>query len=316
MLREISGSVKAVESNIVRSTAPLFNDFVKERYLPFAQKTKRSWKVDRGNLQRHILPYLGEYRLSDITAETLQNWIDALIQSGLAHSTCIRQYWLIKYVMSCAARWGYLPGDMALKTPMTLDMPAKSGRSPVLLSSSELARLLDILRKYPNWSSANAIYLMILTGASKSEILGLRWEDVDLDRGVLAATATFTGRRRLIPLNSEAQNFIQKLPRRDDIPWLFFTNRGTHLTYITRDWYQIRDEFGHPELRLQDLRHSFANFLVSMGVSQNELRTLLGHYKPEALELAREVPFRKGAQTALPSLSYQKTAESSAVSQS
>ena len=272
-----------------QDSVPLLCDFAEERYLPFAQKTKRSWKVDRSNLQRHILPYLGAYRLSDITAEALQNWIDALSQSGLAHNTCVRQYWLAKYVMTCAIRWGYLPEDRMLKAPRSLRVSTEQGRCPVLLSSSELARLLAILRKYPYWSSANAITLMILTGAGKSEILGLRWEDVDLARGVLTVTANFTGRQRQIPLSSEAQKFIQKLPRHEDTPWLFVTSLGTHLTYITRDWYQIRDEFGHPELRLQDLRHTFANVLVSMGVSQSELRTLLGHYKPGALELAREV---------------------------
>ncbi|WP_298067723.1 site-specific integrase [uncultured Mailhella sp.] len=283
MVRETKGGVPAAESNTVLNAAPLFNNFVQERYLPFVQQNKRSWKVDRGNLQRHILPYLGGYRLSDITAETLQGWIDALSQSGLAHSTCVRQYWLAKYIMNCAARWGYLPEDRALKAPRSLRVSTDQGRSPVLLSSSELDRLLGILRKYPYWSSANAIYLMILTGACKSEILGLRWEDVDLARGVLTVTANFTGRQRLIPLNSEAQKFIEKLPRREGIPWLFFTSLGTHLTYITRDWYQLRDEFGHPELRLQDLRHCFAHFLINIGIQRSELRHIMGHYRPEAL---------------------------------
>uniref|UniRef100_UPI00262C3D41 tyrosine-type recombinase/integrase n=1 Tax=uncultured Mailhella sp. TaxID=1981031 RepID=UPI00262C3D41 len=219
-----------------------------------------------------------------------------------------------KYVMTCAIRWGYLPEDRMLKAPRSLSVSTEQSRSPVLLEYSELDRLLGILRKYPYWSSANAITLMILTGASKSEILGLRWEDVDLARGVLTVTASFTGRQRLIPLSSEAQKFIEKLPRREGIPWLFFTSLGTHLTYITRDWYQIRDEFGHPELRLQDLRHTFANVLVSMGVNREGLQTILGHYSPKALDLAREIPLRKGAQTAVPSVSYRKTAESSAVS--
>ena len=270
-----------------QDSVPLLCDFAEEHYLPFVQKTKRSWKVDRGNLQRHILPYLGEYRLSDITAETLQTWLDTLSQSGLAHNTCVRQYWLAKYVMNCAARWGYLPDDRMLKALKSLRVSKEQGRSPVLLEQSELAQLLDILRKYPNWSSANAITLMILTGASKSEILCLRWEDVDLARGVLTVTANFTGRQRFIPLSSEAQKFIEKLPRHEGTPWLFVTSLGTHLTYITRDWYQIRDEFGHPELRLQDLRHTFANVLVSMGVNREGLQTILGHYRSEALELAR-----------------------------
>ena len=276
--------VLAAASNTARSAAPLLCDFVEARYLPFVRQNKRSWKVDQGNLERHVLPYLGSYRLPDITAGTLLAWIDALEQSGLSYSTCFRQFWLAKYVLNCAVHWGVLASDAAFKSA---GMPARPGRSPVLLELPELVRLFDILKKYPYWASANAIRLMLLTGAGKSEVLGARWEDVDLARGVMAVPANFTGRRRLIPLNNEAQKFLEKLPRYKGVPWLFTTSSGTRLTYITRDWYQIREEFGHPELRLQDLRHSFANFLVSMGVDRQGLQTLLGRYKPGALELAR-----------------------------
>ena len=128
---------------------------------------------------------------------------------------------------------------------------------------------------------------MLLTGASKSEILYARWEDVDLVNGTLVTNKTFTGRPHLIPLNNEALKLIHSLPRRDDVPWLFFTRNGTRLAAITREWYEIREQLGRPELRLQDLRHSFANFLVSIGINQRDLRTILGHYKPETLALVR-----------------------------
>ena len=84
---------------------------------------------------------------------------------------------------------------------------------------------------------------------------------------------------------------IQKLPRREDVPWLFFTRNGTRLASITYQWQQVRERFGRPELRIQDLRHSFANFLVSIGINQRDLRTILGHYKPETLALVRNNSF-------------------------
>ena len=84
---------------------------------------------------------------------------------------------------------------------------------------------------------------------------------------------------------------IHSLPRRADVPWLFFTRNGTRLAAITREWYEIRELFGRPELRLQDLRHSFANFLVSIGINQRDLRGILGHYKPETLALVRNNSF-------------------------
>ncbi len=268
--------------------SPLLSDFVEQRYLPFAQKNKRSWKADKGNLERHVLPYLGASRLSDITTDTLMEWVRTLELIGLAYSSRFRLFWLVKAVLHCAVQWGVLPDS---RNFASANLPAKPTRAPILLDSAEVIRLLDVLRDFPHRAAANAIHLMLLTGASKSEILYARWEDVDFKNGTLFTDKTFTGRPHLIPLNNEALKLIQKLPRRDDVPWLFFTRNGTRLASITYQWQQMRERFGRPELRIQDLRHSFANFLVSIGINQRDLRTILGHYKPETLALVRNNSF-------------------------
>ncbi|WP_458399748.1 tyrosine-type recombinase/integrase [Mailhella sp.] len=266
----------------------LFSDFVERRYLPFAQENKRSWKADKGNLERHVLPHLGASRLSDITTDTLMEWVRTLELIGLAYSSRFRLFWLVKAVLHCAVQWGVLPDS---RNFASANLPAKPTRAPILLDSAEVIRLLDVLRDFPHRAAANAIHLMLLTGASKSEILYARWEDVDFKNGTLFTDKTFTGRPHLIPLNNEALKLIQKLPRREDVPWLFFTRNGTRLASITYQWQQVRERFGRPELRIQDLRHSFANFLVSIGINQRDLRTILGHYKPETLALVRNNSF-------------------------
>ena len=268
----------------VMGASLLLSDFVQERYLPFVQENKRSWKADKSNLERHILPHLGSYRLSDISTDILKSWVSTLELTGLSYSSCFRLFWLAKYVLNCAVRWGVLASDAAFKAA---NLPAKTGRKPVLLEPKDILRLIDILKTYRHRAAASAIHLMLLTGASKSEILYARWEDVDLVNGTLVTNKTFTGRPHLIPLNNEALKLIHSLPRRDDVLWLFFTRNGTRLSSITREWYQIRGLLGRPEMRLQDLRHSFANFLVSIGINQRDLRTILGHYKPETLALVR-----------------------------
>ncbi|WP_446425065.1 tyrosine-type recombinase/integrase [Mailhella sp.] len=268
----------------VLGDSSLLSDFVQERYLPFVQENKRSWKADKSNLERHILPHLGAYRLNDISADILKSWVSTLELTGLSYSSCFRLFWLAKYVLNCAVRWGVLASDAAFKAA---NLPAQPSRRPVLLGAEDVLRLLDILKTYRHRAAASAIHLMLLTGASKSEILYARWEDVDFVNGTLVTNKTFTGRPHLIPLNNEALKLIHSLPRRDDVSWLFFTRNGTRLSSITREWYQIREQLGRPELRLQDLRHSFANFLVSIGINQRDLRTILGHYKPETLALVR-----------------------------
>ena len=277
-------------SEATETAMPLLSDFVQERYLPFAQENKRSWKADKGNLERHVLPYLGASPLSDISTETLMEWVRTLELVGLSYSSRFRLFWLVKAILNCAVQWGVLPDSRSFAST---NLPAKPTRTPILLDSSEVIRLLDVLRDFPHRAAANAIHLMLLTGASKSEILYARWEDVDFKNGTLFTDKTFTGRPHLIPLNNEALKLIQKLPRRDDVPWLFFTRNGTRLASITYQWQQVREIFGRPDLRLQDLRHSFANFLVSIGINQRDLRNILGHYKPETLALVRNNSFEK-----------------------
>lgn len=262
----------------------LFSEFVQERYLPFVQTSKRTWKMEKSNLERHVLPYLGSYRLSDITAEILLKWTDTLELTGLAYASCYRMFWLAKYVLNCAVRWGVLDTDSAFKAA---NLRTKHSRTPILLDSSEVLSLIGILKTYRHRAAANAIHLMLLTGATKSEILNAQWQDVDFKQGVLATSKTFTGRPHLIPLNNEALKLIHSPPRIDDVPWLFFTRTGNRLQTVTREWFEIRKILGREELRLQDLRHSFANFLVSIGINQKDLRTILGHYKPETLALVR-----------------------------
>lgn len=274
----------------------LLCDFVRDHYLPFARRNKRSWKADESNLERHILPHLGSCRLSEISADVLKTWTHTLELTGLAHSSCFRQFWLAKSVLNCAVRWGMLDSDAAFKAA---NFPLGPSRVPALLDLPDLVRLLEILRNDPHQASCGAIRLMLLTGASKSEVLYARWEDVDFKRRVLSTTRTFTGRPRLIPLNSEALKLLRNLPRRPGVPWLFFTRNGTRLQSITREWYRIREQLGRPDMRLQDLRYSFASFLVGMGVSQNALRAILGHYKPETLMLVRQAHARRNARGGL-----------------
>ena len=266
----------------------LFSDFVHGHYLPFAQENKRSWKADEGNLERHILPHLGLYRLSDISTSVPKSWTKALELTGLSLQHQLPPVLLANHVLNSAVRRGILPCDATFKD---VNLPVKSGRKPVLLDSSEVLQLLDVLRNYRHRASANAIHLMLLTGAGKSEILHARWEDVDFEKGTLFTDKTFTGRPHLIPLNNEALKLIHSLPRQNNVPWLFFTRNGTRLAAITREWYEIREQLGRSELRLQDLRHSFANFLVSIGINQLDLRNILGHYKPEKLALVRNNSF-------------------------
>lgn len=260
--------------------SPLFCDFATEHYLPYARGHKKSWKTDERYLRLHVLPHLGALPLSHISADVLDEWRAQLEISGLSPSSCYRLFWLVKYMLNCAVRWRLLESDAAFKSAAC---PRTPRRRPELLSSEEALQLVRLLKSSPENSGMQAIHLLLLTGAGKSEILNARWEDVDLAHGILITRTSFTGRIRHIPLNSEAMTLIRKLPRRPDVPWLFASSRGTPLTSLHYAWDRLRTRLGRPDLRLADLRHCFAHFLMNMGMQRSELLSVMGHYRPETL---------------------------------
>ena len=270
----------------------LLETFVRDRYLPFIRERKKSWRTDERYLTRHVLPHLGRHALNDLSEATLQAWLRTLEASGLSRSSVYRLFWLVKYMLNCAVRWGLLESDAAFRSMV---FAREKPRSPGLLSTDEILKLLRLLDEYAERPSAQAIRLILLTGAGKSEILSARWEDVHLTDAVLAANGAFTGRRRLIPLNSEAVRLIRSLPRHEKVPWLFSSGSGRRLSSVFYTWNLIRRRLGRPDLRLQDLRHSLAGLLVNAGICRSDLKDILGSYSPRSLALIQEQHLHPGA---------------------
>ena len=130
------------------------------------------------------------------------------------------------------------------------------------LLQQEALKLVYLLEEYGDRPSVEAIHLLLLTGASKSEILYARWQDVHLRRAVLATRMTYTGQSRFIPLNTEAIRLIRRLPRRKDgaVALCFFIRAAPYFYFYT--WNLLRTRLGRPELRIQDLRHNFAGLTM------------------------------------------------------
>ncbi len=261
-----------------------FSDFTERYYLPYARQTKRSWKTDERHLRHHILPHLGAYGLRDISDIVLTQWIETLQICGLHPNSCHRLLSIVKYILNCACHWGVLADNGKFKQFHIRRVQSK----PEILTTTEALNLIRLLEEKPDYPPYVFIHLLLLTGASRSELTHARWEDLDLKRRILTTDKTFTGRPRLIPLNQKAVTLIQRLPRREGIPWLVSSPRGKQMLGVWKDWNNLRTQIGRPTLRLQDLRHTFASFLMSIGISESDLKSILGHYQPGQLSLLRD----------------------------
>ncbi len=269
------GGRLAVRLNM-RKYQMTFNDFIETHYLPHASMRKRCWKAEEGTLRRHILPYMGDMRLEDISRLTLSRWLEDRRAEGFAPGTCNRMLFILKYVFNCARRWSFLNDSPARDVSALPDHEFRER----YLSEDEARRLLKVLAVATNRQAARAIKLLLFTGARKSEILQARWEHVDFTRRVLTVPLSKSGKPRYIPLSRAAMRVLTSIPRRSE--WLFPSPRTqSHLSTLHSQWHKIRTEAELQDVRLHDLRHTFASFLVNSGCSLYEVQKILGHHDPK-----------------------------------
>jgi integrase len=143
-----------------------------------------------------------------------------------------------------------------------------------------------------------AVRLLALTGCRESEILSLRWDAVDLETGYLRFADTKTGPSNR-PIGDSAAEILRNLPRIAGNPYVLpGSQSGQHLKEIKRLWHAVRHAAKLEELRLHDLRHSFASVPATGGESILIIRSLLGHSRVSTTEryahLAND-PLRRAA---------------------
>lgn len=252
--------------------------FVSTVYLPHIRLRKRSWRVDERIARQHLSPTFGARELADIQRHEVEDWLHRLSEKGLAPATCNRILAVFKTICSLAEMRGALPAG---QSPCAGVSPFKiSIQRERYLTRDEARRLMRELEKSDS-PEAFALRLLLLTGARKSEILKARWENIRLDLRLLIVPLSKSGKPRHISLSDEAIKVIRAIPRQPGCPWLFPGHApGKPLSDIYVFWNRLRQELGLADVRIHDLRHTFASLLVNAGHSLYEVQKLLGHSDP------------------------------------
>ena len=174
------------------------------------------------------------------------------------------------------AKWG-VPGCDKNPTRGVPRRPLNNARER-FLSAEEAARLREAVAASSNPQLKHVVGLLLLTGARVRELLDARWENVDPERRQWLIPDSKTGRARRVPLSGAALDVIAALPRFDGCPWLV-PNPDTRRPFVSikHSWQTAREAAGLPGLRIHDLRHSAASFMVNSGVDLFAVGKVLGH---------------------------------------
>jgi integrase len=189
---------------------------------------------------------------------------------GYAGGTTNRVLALLRYAFNLARKWN-LAGASVNPTAGLATAPEVHRQR--FLTTEETQRLVASINADENQVAAKAIMLLLLTGARRREVTQARWERVDWEKRALLAPVSKSGRPRAIALNAAAIALLRSVPRNAASPYVF----STQLVGLFYPWDRIRRRAGLADVRLHDLRHSFASFLVNQGVSLYVVQGLLGH---------------------------------------
>jgi integrase len=255
--------------------AVTLTEFVQTRYLPHVQDYKRSWKTDETILRLHILPPLGGLYLDEVSAEQVTELVRRMRVKGYAPGTTNRVVILLRYIFNLARKWK-LPG-IAENPTAALQLSPEQHRDR-FLTEDETRRLLASIATDHNEPAAQAILLLLLTGARRSEITKAEWEHVDWRKRTLLVPRSKSGKPRTITLNAHAVALLESVTRLKGNRYVFPSpTSGSPAASLYSPWHRIRCRAGLPDVRLHDLRHSFASFLINKGVSIYVVQDLLGH---------------------------------------
>ena len=253
----------------------------------------------RNVLRGYVIPALGDVRLTQLRAASIEALYSSLLKRGLAPRTVLQTHRILKKALKQAVRLGlssHNPADL-------VDPPSFEPKEMVTLSGGQLAELLHAVIDTPYGAP---IYLAAHTGMRRGELVGLQWPDIGFENavisikrevvfvpgsGYLVTPPKSAKSRRAIDITSkvvaelrghrvaQAEHRLRLGPAWKDGDWVFTQPNGAHLNPndLTRTFKAVRESLDLPPVRFHDLRHTHASLMLLAGVNLKVVQERLGH---------------------------------------
>jgi integrase len=302
MSRKVKGGGDPLEDKRSARDALTVGELL-DRYLAsekFAEKAATTRLTDTGRIKRHLRPLLGGRHACKLQSEDVRR-VFALIRDGRTATTIkTGPHGLARVVggegtarkairlLRAIFAWG-IAEKMIEGNPADGVSTGSDGERETVLDPQDYTRLFATLaameterRLRP--AAGDAIRVIAMTGARRGEITNLRWQHVDLKRGLLLLPPTMhktgrkTGKPRTISLPSIAQDIIARQPEGGPDDFVFSPSKGGGPISLAAFWRKIRVEADLPEgIGLHGLRHSLATLLAVGGAEAPQIMATLGH---------------------------------------
>lgn len=245
-----------------------------------AKKTKRTWHTDELMLNKDAIPAWGDMKAHEVT----RRHVKALLQSIVDRGSPIisnRNLEVIRKVFNWA-----LENEEELVTPL-IGNPCAGVKK--LSTENQRDRVLKDDEIREAWAAyelqpspiREAFKLMLLTAQRKGEVLGMRWDHIDMEKGwwTIPAELSKNGKSHRVPLVGMALDIVRKLEKTRRDEWVFSSDRnpGLPIAYIQKAHDRVRAAAGIENYRMHDLRRTAASLMTGAGVSRFVIKMVLNH---------------------------------------
>jgi integrase len=239
-----------------------------EEHLP--RKRPRSAQEDRDLIRTRILPALGTKKVADVDYTDIDKLHRKITKEGKP-IRANRTVSLLSKLFTLSIKWRMRPDNPAKGIERNAEPPRER-----YLSGDELMRLTEALAAHPRREPADAVKLLLLTGARRGEVLSATWDQFDLTNGTWTKPSAHTKQKKLhhVPLSPPTAALLAQLREKSNSEYVF---QHRHRDALRDDWNAICKAADLKNVKLHDLRHSYASVLASGGASLQMIGRLLGH---------------------------------------
>ena len=230
-------------------------------------------------INNHLLPKFGKKKINDLTRREIEKFLNSFQSHKVLPNRILS---LISHMYTKSIEWGY-----SKLNPTQGIKKKKEEKRSRYLTRNEINRLLEVLNNFTHKNVSQALKLLLFTGSRKGEVLGAKWSEFDFENTEWVKPMHRTKQRKQerIPLNEEALKVLYELKETRTSIFLFPSpSKKGHLLDIKSSWEHIRREAKLADVRIHDLRHTYASILINNGVSLSIVGKLLGHSNASTTE--------------------------------
>ena len=240
-----------------------------------AKKRKKSWRLDERWLNLYIPANWYGRKVDSITVDEVAA-LHARIGEVKPYAAN-RFLEIVRRMFNLAKRPWRMLDETASNPAVGIDRFPETKRKR-WLTPHELPKLIEAIDQEPNIYIRAVVWLLLLTGLRKMELMSAKWDDVQWEQGQLRLPRTKSGEEQLATLSAPAMAILQSIPRLEDNPYIIpGMKAGQHLKRINPAWSRITKTAGVQDLQIHDLRRTTGSWMTQAGVDLNTIREALRH---------------------------------------